>query len=215
MQTPFMNLPRVPASAPGPLALPPSQAGAQELSIDFWYLWQVARRRRQVIGAFAALVVATTAITVLALRPVYEARALVLIEKVGQNALERESVVMDASQDDYYQTQYQILSSRRRAERVAEDLRLAGNPEFAGADPAGVLQKGHVAIEPVRRTRLVRVVGSSRDPKLAAAIANGLAARYIEQNLENKLFLSKDLLKSLAGKVSQSIKESLPAVVKS
>jgi len=198
-----------------PQANVPTPAPAPELNIDLWHLWRVIRRRRQVIAAFASLVVIVSAIAVLAMRPEYEAKALVLIEKVGTNALERDTVSMDASQDDYYQTQYAILQSRSLAQAVWDDLKLGFVREFQGGDGVGALQKAHIRIEPVRRTRLVSIVGISRDPKLAAEISNSAAKRFIDQNLENKLFLSKALLKSLDGKVPQSLKESLPAVVSS
>ncbi|MEK7474141.1 MAG: polysaccharide biosynthesis tyrosine autokinase [Candidatus Coatesbacteria bacterium] len=198
-----------------PQTIPPPQAPdtAPELSIDLWHLWRVIRRRRQIIGAVASLIVIVTAIAVLSMRAEYESKALVLIEKVGSNALERDGVSMDSTQDDYYQTQYAILQSRSLAQAVFDDLKLGLYREFQGGDAVGSLQKAHIRIEPVRRTRLVSIVGVSRDPKLAADIANSGARKFIEQNLENKLFLSKALLKSLDGKVPQSVKESLPAVV--
>jgi len=191
----------------------PAPEQAPELSLDLWHLWRVVRRRRQIIGAVASILVIVAAIAVLSMRAEYEAKALVLIEKVGTNALERDGVSMDSTQDDYYQTQYAILQSRSLAQAVYDDLKLGLHREFQGGDPVGSLQKAHLRIEPVRRTRLVSIIGISRDPKLAADIANSASRRFIDQNLENKLFLSKALLKSLDGKVPQSVKESLPAVV--
>lgn len=191
----------------------PAPEPAPELSLDLWHLWRVVRRRRQIIGAVASIVVIVAAIAVLSMRAEYEAKALVLIEKVGANALDRDGVSMDSTQDDYYQTQYAILQSRSLAQAVYDDLKLGLYREFQTGDAVGALQKAHIRIEPVRRTRLVGIIGISRDPKLAAEIANSGARKFIDQNLENKLFLSKALLKSLDGKVPQSVKESLPAVV--
>src|SRR5678810_199060 len=120
-----------------------------ELDLDFRQLWQVLVRRRMIVGAAAVVAVVVTGIAVFSMTPIYEAKALLLIEKVGQNTLEREGVAVDAVQDDYYQTQYTILQSRTLAERVVNDLKLRDNPEYAGADDVAALQKT-VAISPVR-----------------------------------------------------------------
>lgn len=158
----------------------------------------------------AALV---TAIAVFAMRPVYEAQALLLIEKVGVNPLEKDAVTVESLQDDYYQTQYAILRSRTLAERVVEDLRLDRVQEFRGGDPVEKLRR-RLQVKPVRRTRLVNVTAESYDAELAAAIANDLARRYIEQNALDQQFMSKELLKVLDDKAT-SAHESIPAVVNS
>jgi len=199
-----------------PLPVPPETSPrAAEGEIDFHYIWQVVRRRKQIIAAIALVTTASAVITVFAMKPEYEAKALVLIEKIGQNTLEKEGVVVESGQDDYYQTQYEIIRSRTLAERVLADLKLANHPEFAGVDPVERLQ-GACKVTPLRRTRLVTVSAVSGDPALAAAIANTLAERYVEQNLENNISLSKSLLKAVEGKsASDASMESLPAVVNS
>ena len=67
------------------------------------------------------------------------------------------------------------------------------------------------------RSRLVYVKVNSYDPLLAAKIANTVATVFIEQNLSNQLFISKDVLNALqierSGNQSRAIYESLPAVV--
>jgi len=69
----------------------------------------------------------------------------------------------------------------------------------------------------VPRSRLVYVKVDSYDPLLAANIANTVANVFIEQNLSNQLFISKDVLNALQsekpGGQSRAIYESLPAVV--
>jgi len=191
-----------PAGAPG------------ELDLDFRQLWQVLVRRRKIVAAAAVVAVVVTGLAVFSMTPIYEAKALLLIEKVGQNTLEREGVAVDAVQDDYYQTQYTILQSRTLAERVATELNLAVNPEFAGADPVAALMS-RIAIAPVRRTRLVYIAVESKNPGLAAQIANQLASGYIAQSAENRMFVSRDLLRSIDAKASPASLESLPAVVNS
>lgn len=184
-----------------------------DLDLDLGHLWRVARRRWRIIAAAAGLAAAGTALAVFAMRPVYEAQVLLLIEKVGTNPLERDAVTVESLQDDYYQTQYEILRSRTLAEKVVDDLKLAGVEEFRGEDPVARLRR-RLKVNPVRRTRLVNVTAGSYDAALAAAIANDLAKRYVEQNVKDQQFLSKELLKILDGK-STAAHESLPAVVNS
>jgi capsular exopolysaccharide synthesis family protein len=183
----------------------------QETELDVRHLLQASLRRWKVIAAVALLATAAATVTVFATKPVYQGRTLILIEKVGQNTLDREGVA-DAVQDDYYQTQYTILQSRSLAQRVLNDLKLARHPEFAGDDPVENLKR-RIRIEPIRRTRLVNVIAESHDARLAAAVSVALARGYIEENRENTTYLSRALLKALDGKASRGARESLPAVV--
>jgi capsular exopolysaccharide synthesis family protein len=118
--------------------------------------------------------------------------------------------------DSYRETQYKILQSRTLAERVTQALQLYKNPEFyrnhwlfglIETDPDKIPSPSDpgppdtysdyyrnsvkqfidsVDVAPVRRSNLVEVSFYAKDPKLAARIANQLAADYIEQNLQVK-----------------------------
>ncbi len=184
-----------------------------ELDLDLRQVWNVIRRRRKIVTACVVATVAVAGIVVFALRPVYQAKALILIEKVGPNTLEHDGIAVDAVQDDYYQTQYTILQSRTLADKVMADLGLIADPEYAGGDPVEALRRS-ITVSPVRRTRLVYVAVDSLNPARAALVANRVVQRYIEQNAENRIFVSRDLLRSLdsKGATNASI-ESLPAVV--
>jgi len=118
--------------------------------------------------------------------------------------------------DSYRETQYKVLQSRTLAERVTQALQLYKNPEFyqnhwlfgsIETDPDKIPSASDpgppdtfsdyyrnsvrhfidsVDVAPVRRSNLVEVSFYAEDPKLAARIANQLAADYIEQNLQVK-----------------------------
>ena len=87
--------------------------------------------------------------------------------------------------DDFYQTQYKLLSGRGLADTVIERLKLYENPEFSRQAEEGEeahrpdrprLSRGahrrlpveRLSVRPVRLTRLVDVSFDARDPKLAA-----------------------------------------------
>jgi capsular exopolysaccharide synthesis family protein len=57
------------------------------------------------------------------------------------------------------------------------------------------------------------VLASSHEPKLAASIANRLSENYVEQNVANQLFISKEVLQALQMKEGKTNYDSLPAVV--
>jgi succinoglycan biosynthesis transport protein ExoP len=118
--------------------------------------------------------------------------------------------------DSYRETQYKVLQSRTLAERVTQTLQLYKNPEFyRNRWPFGLIKTDpdkipsasdpgppdtsadyyrnsvkhfidSVDVAPVRRSNLVEVSFDSEDPKLAARVANQLAADYIYQNLQVK-----------------------------
>jgi len=118
--------------------------------------------------------------------------------------------------DSYRETQYKVMQSRTLAERVTQTLQLHRNPEFyRNRWPFGLIETDpdkipsasnpgppdtsadyyrnsvkhfidSVDVAPVRRSNLVEVSFDSEDPKLAARVANQLAADYIYQNLQVK-----------------------------
>lgn len=183
-------------------------------SLDFSHYWPIFLRRRWIIFSMVAFGTIGTAIVNFSMRPVFEARTMVLIEKEGMNTLSQEGVKVESQQDDYYQTQYEILKSRTLATKVSQDLRLEDHPEFAGLDPIQQLQE-NVRILPIRRSRLVHIAAQFKDPQLAADVANSLAKAYAVQNLESRLFLSKEVLRALENQDTTASIESLPAVVNS
>ena len=65
---------------------------------------------------------------------------------------------------------------------------------------------------------MVNLTAESKDPALAAKIANTLAEIYVAQNLKNKLYISKEILQALQSKIAGEADleekfDSLPAVV--
>ena len=93
-------------------------------------------------------------------------------------------------------------------------LNLAKYPEYANPYGYRKLIKP-VAVAPVPRSRLVYIKVDAYERLLASQIANMVANVYIEQNLSNQLFISKDVLAALQGGKanSRAVYDSLPAVV--
>jgi len=172
---------------------------------------QIARRRRWFIAGFTLVVLVTVVAGSLWMTPVYRASALILIEKEQPNFYNTnsEAIMVESSQQDYYQTQYNILQSRTLAEKTLQKLPVAQWPELRGvANPVNWFLKS-LSVEPLLNTRLVKVHFESTNPALAAQLVNALADTYVQNNHESQLFMSKDVLQSIASPGY----EALPSVV--
>lgn len=120
---------------------------------------------------------------------------------------------VDTSRREYYNTQFELLKSRRVAEKVVTHLGLAELPEFNGQPNPdswlsrikGLCSAGHqedassrhqhaleylarhLTVSPVRDTQLVSIGFESRSPELAASVANEVAQTYINLNVEERV----------------------------
>jgi capsular exopolysaccharide synthesis family protein len=214
----------VDSSAPNPYEAAPRQ------ETHLWDYVHVLLRRRKLLIAIFAIVVATAALRSFLTRPVYEANAQLLIERTNPTVVDFKGVTQDQSYgygiDDYYQTQYRLLQSRSLAHRVVERLNLLNDPAFGGprskeeidaiqsqptgqspimeAAIGGVL--GGLAIRPVKNSRLVVVSVTSGDPAMAARLANGVAKTYIEQSLDFRYQTSSEAGTWLGGQIAEQRK---------
>jgi succinoglycan biosynthesis transport protein ExoP len=107
-----------------------TQASAEEV-IDLRKYFNVISRAKWRILALAVLVSALTVFVVLNMKPVFSARATLLIEAQQAKAVQIEEVYgINSGQQEYYLTQFEILKSRSIAETVIDRLQLAKHPEF-------------------------------------------------------------------------------------
>jgi polysaccharide biosynthesis transport protein len=175
---------------------------AEEQEINLRDYWERILRRKGTVLAVAVGVFVLGAFWTFIQKPVYTAKSTLLIEK-EPNILSFEQVLqIESMRDDFYQTQYKLLSGRGLADSVVERLKLYENPEFVGrpdkrkkpVDPTDhVFREGlidgflaRLTVKPVRLTRLVEVSFEARDPKLAADCVNDLAAAFIDLNINMK-----------------------------
>ena len=179
--------------------------------------WEKIRRRKGTVLSFAGAVFILTAFWTFIQRPVYTAKGTLLIEK-EPNILSFEQVFqIETMRDDFYQTQYKLLSSRTLAEEVVTRLNLATNEEFVGkpdkrrkpADPNNQVFRenltdgflGRLEVKPVRLTRLVEVNFQARNPKLAAECVNELANAFIDLNINMKYAATEQATQFLGGQI--------------
>lgn len=94
------------------------------------YLRVILKRRWLVVTVFFILVTTVT-IESFKMTPIFRATAQVLIEKENPTVLDIKEVLgVNAQDQDYYQTQYEILKSKHLALKVIKALSLKESPEF-------------------------------------------------------------------------------------
>ena len=106
----------------------------------------------------------------------------------------RERQEMAFNTYDLVATQVGLLESRNVAERTAQDLNLANNPEIVSQDlPASDRLRaatdfvaGGLKVVAPEEGRLIRFSFVSTSPQLAAAVANGVADNFINSALQRK-----------------------------
>jgi uncharacterized protein involved in exopolysaccharide biosynthesis len=168
------------------------------------YLLVLYKQRWLAIVTFV-LVVAGATIWTFVQTPIYEGTVRVLIDREPPRVVNIQEVQpLEATSQDYYQTQYEIIKSRPVIERAIDNMGLARRmPRLVGApDPARALLRV-VQVEPKRNTRLVDIKVQDPDAVLAAETANGIAKAYARFNLENKLNSTRDALVWLSEQMNE------------
>jgi succinoglycan biosynthesis transport protein ExoP len=178
--------------------------------------WQVLVRRRWTILSILLVVLVTVAIGTFKQRPVYSAKAVMQIDKENTNILSfKDFLDIDGGEEMFLETAYRNLQSRTLVRDVIQKLQMDRLEEFNRESllpslsffsppkpQAGVVSDDtaldpkmqrtierfldHLAVNPVRRSRLVEISFESYDPFLASRVVNTLATNFIDENLQVK-----------------------------
>ena len=225
----------VPPFAPVQLGL------SEESKLALLDHWRSIKKRKWPILGLAAALAALGAAVAFSMTPIYRSTATVLIEPGKPKFLSMDDMLGGAMQSkEHYQTQVEILKSREVAMRTVMTLKLWSNPDFdprKGGDSLGSKAKamvgmapprvewddqkladatvapfmGKMAVEPVRLSQLVKVNFDSPNSKLAARVANEIAANYIEADRDAKFKLAQNLngwLEKRASELRRNLEES-------
>ena len=184
----------------------------REQDLGLRYYWSVISRNKWAILGFAGASSLLATLLVFSMTPLYTASVTILIESRQPNVVSIEEVYgLDTRNQQYFATQAKILQSRPLVEHVFENLGLIEYEEFSPGDQSLWLKSGwlawlptsesgkdstdplekaietyfnKLAIQPIRDTQLVTLHFESRDPELAALVANSHAHAYIRSMLE-------------------------------
>ena len=173
----------------------------------FWLIVGLA-----VIGLVAAVLMNTF------MRPMYQATALLMINKEDAGKIDSSSYGSFISEEDYYRTQYQLLESRSLLEQVYKQLDLGQYEQFAQPGGIGKLHNA-LTISPIARSRLVNVSARAYDPQLATEVANALVNVFVQENISNRISMGQDVIRALESSEKspqeQELLNSMPQVVNS
>jgi capsular exopolysaccharide synthesis family protein len=195
-----------------PELLEPYQTVEAEDGPDLRAYWRIISKRRWTILSILLVTFTVVLIVTIKQKPIYNADALLEIEKANPNILTvKELFQLEDVSDNYLETQYKLLRSQSIAKRVIRELHLDEVKEFNPPKGEWFWESRHAAnstqvlpvdadtgqtilrrfedrlsVEPVRRSRLVQVSFESQDPQLAAKAVNALASNYIQENLESR-----------------------------
>ena len=172
--------------------------------LDVRFILASVRRRLGWIVAILALSLVAGVLYTMFQAPLYTAQTSVQINNQSDQVLRQgEDLNQGASIYDerFLKTQIDILKSRGLAVRVAQKLKLFGNPRFAEAmgmkASAGLpeaierdltlgLLQGHLTVDLPYDSRIVNIAFTGGDPALTAQIANAFASEFIQSNLQRK-----------------------------
>ncbi len=202
----------------------PTENHQQSETLTFTdYYRGLLKRKWLILLVFVSVLFISVVVTIRSPK-IYEAVATVEIDLQADQVLSDVNDVYklgDVSYWDnksYFETQYQILHSRRVALAVVERLHLDRDLAFLGldeiedeaelaelleeADPAETLLL-NLIIEPVTDSRLALIRYRGTDPQQATTIANAVAEAYIEQNLERKTSSARSAISWLSEQVDE------------
>lgn len=198
----------------------------EESDVNLAQYWSLVVRGRKIIAACIAIAVVVAIVVSLMSRPLYMARTTLKVDPQRATAFDvGTSANLYVRDPGFLPTEIQLIGSREMAARVVQKLNLTDHPAFTGARKSGFLSslavwreaeppkvnpdslalriQGGVRATPVKGTNLVEITFVADSPTLAADIANGVAAAYVEWNLESKFEVLGQASQFLAAQIEQ------------
>ena len=182
--------------------------GASKSTFDFRYIAAAIRSNLWLIALIIAAAMAVALVSTLLQTPRYTASSTIQINDSSGRILadqnDENDVLGSGGYDTslFLKTQVDVLQSRGLALRVAQKLKLTGNPHFYAAqevpEPAAGssvevtrdevigLLRTYLKVNLPRDSRIVTINYESTDPELSAQIANAYASEFIQANLQRK-----------------------------
>jgi chain length determinant protein EpsF len=166
--------------------------------MNFTLLLSALRARFQVFFLILATTVAAALVASLLLPKTYVAKVSLLVDGKDEQSLNVGQRTPERERAGYMQTQVDIITSPKVAERVVRELNLADDPAAQakvgaeGFNPYGTVPiEGWLADHLLKRLKVdtssssvVQLTFAAADPQLAAQVANGFAKSYVNTVLD-------------------------------
>jgi len=193
--------------------------------------WRIFYKRRLIIAAITAFCIAIGILIAMPTQREYAATVTVQVARDTANVLNIEGVdqAPNTYDQEFYETQYQLLKSRSLAESLVRDLKLADNYAFLSdfnpgeegdfktmdranrfAVATGIVS-GDTVVEPVANSSIINVRFNSPNPVMASTVANSLAENYVESNLSRRFeaaAYARQFLQNRLNQVRAKLEES-------
>lgn len=178
-------------------------------SVDLGRVLHIFRKRLWLIAAVAIAVPSAVAVMTLRQPKVYQARANIVIDPVAPQYLGEQfrevteiGTALLVADHEALETEFIVMNSHSMQVTVARALcneRIDGQPALARLLPgatctnddeleaAAPILQAIISIAPMKDSRVVNLMVTHHDPKLAATVANTLARVYTQHNLERRL----------------------------
>lgn len=188
----------------------PSHDDGEDESIDLRRYLRVVLKRKWLIAAISITVLSLATLWTLRQTKIYRATSSILIETSAPKVLgQGVSEVVDLGtgsywwNQEYFNTQINILKSRDVAKRAVQLSPILGEPQFWGLgepgddaqaqqeavenfNPVARIQAG-LSVEGIKDARIIKVSYEDSDPKRAMTLANTLSRAFVSGNLNRKL----------------------------
>ena len=200
--------------------------------VDIRFVVSAIRANLWLIGAIIAAILAIALVATMLQAKRYTAYSTIQINDTGgkifgdKDLNAEDTNVGTYDTDRFLKTQVDVLQSRGLALRVAQKLKLIGNPQFYEAqgvpppaasttpelmrDAAIAMLTGNLNVTLPRDSRIVTLSYVSTNPRLSAHIANAYASEFIQSNLQRK-FDSSSYARNFLGEQLQEAKIKLEA----
>lgn len=178
-----------------------------------WMIRALRKSWHLVLASVFAMGIASVLYTK-SLPKVYEAQALIefvpdVIRPLGGKDDSSRFWGMLIDNREYYETQYNLMTSDLVLSQIVRDLSLQSDAEFVGRkmsepmalEDAVALLRDRVRVEPLRSSRLVYVRCEDTNPTLAVKICDAVAKGYVRQNRDKQLRGTSEAAEWLSGQL--------------
>lgn len=202
-------------------AFAPVRAG-----LDLRYILAAVRSNMWLIAAIIAAAFALALVATLLQTKRYTAATTIQINDSSGRILSNQDSPGDEQSNNYYdtdrflKTQTDIIRSRGLALRVAQKLKLVGNPAFyrsqevplpdkaitAEDQRTGAIEilRGNLTIDLPRDSRIITLRFESTDAEMSALIVNAYTDEFIQSNLQRKFDSSSYARTFLSGQLDEA-----------
>ena len=162
---------------------------------NFWEILRIAQKWWWLVLTISIVSILTTAYFVRKITPVYKATSTIEVKQEERQILGEASAVENFVVDnEFFETQIQLLKSQTLAGDIVDQFNLLSDPEFTLEEGSRDVRRKFATdmfaqklqVSAVGRSRLIQVSFEHTNPSIAAEISNAVTDTFVTYNLERK-----------------------------